>query len=294
MFHATEQESNRALTESSLLYIKSYTLSENKTSSEQDLERFPLLQYTCRYWTNHAKAAKDAAGSHLDNLIFGFLSSDIERSSWLLVHQPDVYYSSPFNNGTYEVAAPLHYASYFGFRTVVKLIIDNGADVNTQAGMFGTALQAASYIGDRDVVKQLLEAGADVNAHAGMFGTVLQAASIVGRRDVVKQLLEAGADVNTQAGMFGTALQAASYRGDRDVVKQLLEAGADVNTRQKVGKYGSALEAALNRNKDDVVRLLLQASADVNELDTEQDLKLQKILKEENGIKNFGLRRETV
>jgi ankyrin repeat protein len=110
----------------------------------------------------------------------------------------------------------------------------------------------------------------------------------------VKQLLEAGADVNTQAGMFGTALQAASYRGDRDVVKQLLEAGADVNTRQKVGKYGSALEAALNRNKDDVVRLLLQASADVNELDTEQDLKLQKILKEENGIENFGLRRETV
>jgi hypothetical protein len=88
-FPITEQESNRVITESSLLYIKSYALSDNKSSSQQDLERFPLLQYTCRFWSNHADAMKEATDPDINNLIFKFLSSDVERSSWLRIYHPD-------------------------------------------------------------------------------------------------------------------------------------------------------------------------------------------------------------
>ena len=56
-------------------------------------------------------------------------------------------------------------------------LLDNGADVNAQNGLYGTALQTASVEGHISVVQTLLDNGANVNAHGGEFGTALQAAS---------------------------------------------------------------------------------------------------------------------
>ena len=54
------------------------------------------------------------------------------------------------------------------------------------------ALQAASWKGNRDVVKLLLENGAEVNAQGGEYGSALQAASVKGNEDIVRLLLERG------------------------------------------------------------------------------------------------------
>jgi ankyrin repeat protein len=43
---------------------------------------------------------------------------------------------------------------------VVRLLLDEGADVNTQGGGYRNTLQAASVRGHSDVVKLLLENGA--------------------------------------------------------------------------------------------------------------------------------------
>jgi ankyrin repeat protein len=67
---------------------------------------------------------------------------------------------------------------------VVEVLLDNGADVNTQGGKYGNALQAASHMGNDKVVKMLLKKGADVNAPAGFHASALDAASAGGHRRV--------------------------------------------------------------------------------------------------------------
>jgi ankyrin repeat protein len=55
------------------------------------------------------------------------------------------------------------------------------AGVNAQGGRYGSALQAASSRGYRDVVQLLLDKGADVNAQGGYYDNALQAASSRGQ-----------------------------------------------------------------------------------------------------------------
>jgi hypothetical protein len=56
------------------------------------------------------------------------------------------------------------------------MLLEKKADVNTQGGLFGNALQAALYKGALEIVGMLLEKGADINAQAGADGNALQAA----------------------------------------------------------------------------------------------------------------------
>jgi ankyrin repeat protein len=54
----------------------------------------------------------------------------------------------------------------------------------------GNALQAASEGGDEQIVKLLLDQGADVNAQGGCYGNALQAASARGHEQIIKLLLD--------------------------------------------------------------------------------------------------------
>ena len=63
--------------------------------------------------------------------------------------------------------ADLEEASAEGQEAVIKLLLDNGADINAQGGFYGNALQIASAGGHKAVVKLLLDRGADVNAQGG-------------------------------------------------------------------------------------------------------------------------------
>jgi ankyrin repeat protein len=53
---------------------------------------------------------------------------------------------------------------------IVKVLLDKGADVNTNAGHYGNALQAASRGGHQEIVKLLLDKGVEVDAQAGEAG----------------------------------------------------------------------------------------------------------------------------
>ncbi|KIK64485.1 hypothetical protein GYMLUDRAFT_241031, partial [Collybiopsis luxurians FD-317 M1] len=79
-----------------------------------------------------------------------------------------------------------------------KLLLENGANVNSQGGRYRNALQVAVQRNNGAVVKLLLENGADVKAQGCFYGNALQAAALRGNEAVVKLLLENGADVNAQ------------------------------------------------------------------------------------------------
>ena len=114
----------------------------------------------------------------------------------------------------------------------MKLLLDNGANVNAQSEHYGNALYAASERGHEAVVKLLLDKGANVNAQSEHYGNALYATSYRGHEQVVKTLLEKGAEVNAQGGPYGNALQAVFDKnsltnqpdkvGDSDVTSKTL------------------------------------------------------------------------
>jgi hypothetical protein len=128
---------------------------------------------------------------------------------------------------------PLHSAAYYGDLEVVQKLVECGASIGAK-NLYGfTPLYYASF-GDYgnycSVLRLLLEHGADINARAGDGSTALHRASSYGRLEIVCLLLEHGAETKAKNNLGKTALQVAEEKGKFEVVKLLLEHKADFNT----------------------------------------------------------------
>ena len=156
----------------------------------------------------------------------------------------------------------LHQAAVKGHEAVVRLLIEKGADPDSKDKDGWTPLPGAAANGHEAVMRLLLEKGVNVNAQGGWFGNALQAASLYGHDKMVELLLDKGAEVNAQGGYFGNALQAASAYGHSKIVELLLDKGAEVNAQG--GEYGNALQAASEGGHDKMVELLLDKGAEMN------------------------------
>ena len=109
--------------------------------------------------------------------------------------------------------------------------------------------------GDIDRIRLLLNNGADVNAKYEHGQTPLMWASKEGRADIVKLLLEKGADVNAKDRFNQTSLMYASKYAFTDIVKLLLEKGANVDIKNIFGN--TALDETTNH---EIKQLLKQYS----------------------------------
>ncbi|XP_062618438.1 uncharacterized protein LOC134280023 [Saccostrea cucullata] len=154
---------------------------------------------------------------------------------------------------------PLAAACERGEISIVKVLLEAGADVNPQS-MHKTPLTAAAESGHTNVVKELLKAGADVNPQ-DKYDIPLTAACRKGHLCVVKQLLDAAADVNPESANE-TPLTEACFGGHINVVKELVNAGADVN----VHGLNTPLTEACESGQISLVKYLLEIGADVNGL----------------------------
>jgi hypothetical protein len=253
-----------------LLYFKG-----DKMLTSQNYEDFPLADYASRNWWRHA-LRKSANTDKIELLAVDLLANEDSFLNWVRIHDLDEWGLSDMSaednlsKTLDDIASPLYYASITGLTTLVRLLIESGADVNMQGGAFGSILNAASSSGYVSIVELLLEKGAKRNTkhepHEGatyeLYGDALYVASLCGNYAVVKLLLERGFDANARGGKYGNVLQAASCWGNGDVVRLLLQARADVNAQG--GHYGSALQAAAFSGEEYVVQMLLDAGADVN------------------------------
>jgi hypothetical protein len=140
---------------------------------------------------------------------------------------------------------PLHSAAHFENFEVVQKLIEYDADIDVGDRDRWTPLSWASrgiHFKDGSVVRLLLERGADVNARADDDGfTPLHRASKYGVLEVVHLLLDHGADVEAISRDGRTPLQVVGESSDREVVlvdqgrrdevtKFLVEHGAKVKT----------------------------------------------------------------
>ncbi|KAJ7286594.1 ankyrin repeat-containing domain protein [Mycena rebaudengoi] len=162
------------------------------------------------------------------------------------------------NSGSYGSA--LTAAATHGRTEVVRILCQEGADLNAADEGHGSALQAAAAYGRTDIVDILIENGADFNAASKKHGSALQVAAAGGHTKVVDILIEKGAKVNTIGGYYGSALQAAAACNHTEIVGILIENGADLNAAGE--GHGSALHAAAICGHAEIVQILIEKGAD--------------------------------
>ncbi|KAL2059427.1 hypothetical protein ABVK25_000720 [Lepraria finkii] len=130
----------------------------------------------------------------------------------------------------------LHKAAYHGQTAAVRLLMENGADIEAKDDIHGaTPLQWAVAVGNEVMVTLLLDLGADVNAvDLEDKWTPLHRASDRGHAAMVGLLLEGHAGINCKSEYRSwTALHLAADKGHELVVRLLLEKGADTNVKTK-------------------------------------------------------------
>ncbi|XP_068687498.1 uncharacterized protein [Montipora foliosa] len=157
---------------------------------------------------------------------------------------------------------PLHKAVIRKDVPLVKLLLENKADVDIQGENGETPLHKAVTQKDVPLVKLLLENKADVNIRDWSGKSPLHKA--VTQKDVplVKLLLENKADVNIRDCSGETPLHKVVTQKDVPLIKLLLENKAYVNIRDWWGE--NPLHKAVTQKDVPLVKLLLENKADVN------------------------------
>lgn len=183
---------------------------------------------------------------------------------------------------------PLHRAAIQGQVSIVRLLLDEGGDVDTREKQFGftplhmvacrtyrpvvTAmypeLDRCEFAGDaatseEDVAGILLERGAEVNARAGFNRTPLHMASVACRAGLVEMLLDGGADIEAEDELGFTPLHYAAFGGDGSVAELIVQAGGPLAATAELDY--TPLHTAAEKGAQEVVEVLLRAGADPDE-----------------------------
>ncbi|KAH8747739.1 ankyrin repeat-containing domain protein [Diaporthe sp. PMI_573] len=260
--------------------LRHQSLDIKKTSVQQ---KSPLLNYAVLHWLEHARYSSTFADKDFGLSRPFFQKKSIVRDNWWKTYRNN---KAPWASSNLSL---LHMACYFGIESlarklllkkawnfkfrklvdkkdaalpwaagggheaIVKLLLEQGADVNAMDELGRSALGWAAGRGHEAIVKLLLEQGADVKSAR----SALSSAAEGGHEAIVKLLLEQGADVNAKHEVGSSALSSAALGGHEAIVKLLLEQGADVKSAR------SALSSAAWGGHEAIVKLLLEQGADV-------------------------------
>ena len=196
-----------------------------------------------------------------DQFLMSARKGDIDLMRLLLIVDPNLVIHSDWDGNT-----ALIWAARNRHGDIVRLLLDNGADVNKTNNDNKTALFEAARYGHADCVGLLLSVGdIDVDHVNNAGDTTLIWTAHCGHADIVRLLLENGAAVNHVNNAGNTALIEAAYWRHTDIVRLLLENEAAVNHVNNAGN--TALHRAALRGGAAIIRILLENGADFNCVD---------------------------
>jgi hypothetical protein len=145
LYSVTEEHANISIAQTCLAYLL-----QDGTLNISTINNYPLALYAAKYWIKHACSQGDARLPELRSMIFELLqASKAHYMNWVQLYE----YSK------IKMAPPLYYTSLEGMTETTRLLLEKGANVNAQGGLYDNALQAASFGGHLAIVKLLLEKG---------------------------------------------------------------------------------------------------------------------------------------
>ncbi|CAN0045900.1 unnamed protein product, partial [Ascophyllum nodosum] len=165
---------------------------------------------------------------------------------------------------------PLHVALLHGKESAIAALVAGGTDINCRTSKNGlTALDWAAFLGNVDVLKMLVENGADVRGSGPRGDTPLHFAvrrNSVGASETsceaITALLLHGAEVDAADNFGKTPLVIAVEKEKLALVDALVAGGADVNRRNVVDDM-APLDVAASIGNLEVLKALLGGHVDV-------------------------------
>jgi hypothetical protein len=235
LYSLKEVDANGAIADECLAYL----LQNDRTdsSSLRSLRDYTLAPYAASDWFKHVGSAGEGT-RRIATLSKELLTENKDAmTNWLRLYCPDYPSQRCLLHDAYprlRVETPLYNESQLGLCELLKSLIAEGFDVNTDSAhkgnqdSRGTALRAAIWAGHEQVIQSLLQAGAFFKPSGEK---LLGMASPWGRADVIRSLLDLGVDVNTRGKWNEIALIEAASNHGHDAVRLLPSEGADVELR---------------------------------------------------------------
>ncbi|KAI1504861.1 hypothetical protein F5X99DRAFT_431896 [Biscogniauxia marginata] len=155
-----------------------------------------------------------------------------------------------------------------GKLSIVRLLLDRGAEVNVKRENESPAIVKAAEGGHATVVSELLVHGADPDARTRSGQTALFSACLRGHDKTVEVLLNGGASIEARDKegrsplLFLASEKPTKAKWTVDTLKLLVEKGADLEVKDHIGRT-PLLWAATNGNLG-LARVLLESRADIS------------------------------
>lgn len=196
-----------------------------------------------------------------ENRAFTSLVSYCEEGKIMQV-KASILAGVPVNGFDYQGRTPLVIAARNGHLECVKLLLENGADINTPAklryDLDWRMLPLMASTEHIKVLEFLISKGAKLDKHDPDLGyTALHEASSRGYYQSVEILINAGANVNSKTHLKETPLMQAAEAGKLKAVNVLLNHGAKVNAKDSFGE--TAISKARKKAHYEIVRTLEEA-----------------------------------
>ncbi|KAF2675916.1 ankyrin [Lentithecium fluviatile CBS 122367] len=271
-FHVTEKTADECIAKTCLVYLNSRSYA-SREDARLATPRNPLASYATGLWSEHfRRCGQNAELLALARKLFLCKERSFLDWAWIVAIVPEGYYTEWPRYPKPSVL--LCYAAFLSSPGLLEAMIGDGAPINDEGCMYGTALIISAYMADLQCLELLLAHGAEVNVQAGCLGNSLQAAAARGWVEGVEKLISHGADVNATGGQFGTSLNAAIYSPfaeakSEDLVRKLLDAGAEVSSasvlQDEYPVHPSPLYLACKRGAISIAKLLLEKGADAQQ-----------------------------
>ena len=219
-------------------------------------------------WFRHTRALKGQDGKLEDPLGFSqvlgrvpaltplelaCVSGKTEMVSWLIKNGANPDGAPGIHNGLWTA---LRYEN----ETLLRVLLEGGADVNIERGKGDTPFRVVCTRGLPYFAEILIEAGANYNFKEKSLGkTSLRAAAHFGQTEMVQLLLDKGLDPNVRDDWGWTPLHVAI---NPETAKALIDGGADIHAKAKDGN--EAIHSLVGENMLDSVKYLLSLGVDVD------------------------------
>ncbi|RTE83641.1 hypothetical protein BHE90_001843 [Fusarium euwallaceae] len=225
-------------------------LCETDVEFEKRLRDYPLYDYACRHWGDHAinsTAMDEAVFAFLQNVPKVEAASECQFAYWGLRQLASIGVTG------------LHLAARYGLDEVASRLISNGHRAN-QRDLYGESpLSSAAARGFQSTVATLLRHGAEVDSRDEFGRTALSVAAEHGHWGIVRLLVAHGADIDTLVE-GQNLITWAVRKGDKDVTKCLITMGANINLVDPEGR--TPLSYAAEDGFSSIVATLIDHGAD--------------------------------